>query len=410
MKITFLSEDFPPLAFGGAGISTYELALAMSNDGHEVSIITTCRNQSEAGKFNYDNLTIYRFVTNYNARFRAYISLYNRSVIKEVEKVLKELRPDVVHANNIHYYLSYHSLKIAKKYAKTVILTARDTMLFSYGKLETSVYLKSMDPRLSWLDNIKQSHKRWNPLRNIIIRMYLKYVDKVIAISEALQIALEKNGINNVSVIYNGINIDEWKERGVKERESFRKKYNLEGKKIILFSGRLSYGKGGEKAIQALAIISKDIPNVVLLVAGSKDWYAEEMMRLAKKLNVGKQVIFTGWLDREKIKDAYGVCDVVLFPSIYLEAFGRVNIESMASKKPVVGTCFGGTPEIIADGVTGYVVNPLHPEKLAEKLLDLLKNEDKARSMGMAGYERVSSKFNLDDKVREYITLYESLV
>jgi len=409
MKILFLQDDFPPQSFGGAGISTYELAVGMKNAGHKVFVITTCRDKKDAGEEDYEGLKVFKIASNYSGRWRSYLGLYNRPAVRQVEELLKRIKPNVVHANNIHFYLSYHCLKIAKKYARAVVFTARDAMAFNYGKLETKQYLENFDYRTTWLDHVKQAKKRWNPFRNFFIIRYLKYVDKIFAISKSLKEALTQNSIKNVEVIYNGIDVDEWNADTV-TINSFRVKYGLLNKKVLLFGGRLSEAKGGFKALEALAIIVKEMPDTVLLVAGSIDEYARAMKERAKKLNVEKNLIFTGWIEREEIKIAYAVSDIALMPSIYFDAFGRVNIEAMVSRKPVVGTCYGGTPEIVVDGITGYIINPLYPEEIAEKVLDLLGNPEKAKKFGEAGYKRVKAKFNLKEKVREYIVVYEALL
>ncbi len=409
MNIVFLSDDFPPISFGGAGISTYELALGMHKAGHEVSVITTCRTESEAGELNYNGLRVFRIANAYNARWRAYRSLYNRPVVRQVETILKDLHPDVVHANNVHFYLSYHCLKIAKKYAKAVIFTARDVMTFNFGKLETKKYLENFDTRTTWLNHIAQAKKQWNPLRNICVKHYLAYADKLFAISKALQIAMIQNGIKNVEVIYNGLPSNDW-DIDAELVKVFQAKYALQHKKILFFSGRLSASKGGAKVIESLVQICSEVSDTVLLIAGSIDDYAERMKVYATELGVEKHLVFTGWIDREEIKTAYTASDIVLMPSICFDAFGRVNIEAMASQKPVVGTCYGGTPEVVLDNVTGYIVNPLHPEDMAEKVIDLLKNPTKAKQFGEAGYERVKKVFNLEDKINEYIIAYKSVM
>jgi len=402
MKILFLQDDFPPQSFGGAGISTYELARGMKNAGHAIFVITTCRKKSEAGEFDYQGMKVFRIANDYPDKWRAYMSLYNRPVIRQVEELLKRVKPDVVHANNIHFYLSYHCLKLAKRYARVVVFTARDTMTFNFGKLETKRYLENFDCHTTWFDHLQQARKRWNPFRNFFIRRYLKYADKKIAISKALQNALAQNGINNVDVIYNGINADDWRvDQDIVN--SFRERYDLLNKKVLFFNGRLSASKGGAKTVEALAGIIKEAPNTALLVAGNVDEYARAMKKQAQSLGVEEHLIFTGWIERDEIKVAYFISDVVLMPSIYFDAFGRVNIEAMASRKPVVGTCYGGTPEIVIDGVTGYIVNPLRPEEIAEKVLDLLKNPEKAKKFGQAGYERVKKEFSLEKSVKEYL-------
>lgn len=408
MKIVFLQDDFPPQSFGGAGISTYELAIGMKEAGHEIFVITTCRKKSEAGEKNYHGLRVFKIASDYPERWRAYVSLYNRPVVRQVEERLKKIRPDVVHVNNIHSHLSYHCLKVAKKHVKVVVFTARDVMTFNFAKLETRRYLENFDYRTTWLDHLTQARKRWNPFRNFFIRRYLGYADRIFAISKSLQEALLQNGIKGVEVIYNGIDVREW-EVNPADVAHFRVEHGLLGKKVLLFGGRLSEAKGGVKVLEALAGIAKEMPDVVLLVAGSVDGYAQVMKEYAEKLSVGKHLVFTGWIEREEIKIAYSVSDVVLMPSICFDAFGRVNIEAMVSRKPVVSTCYGGSPEIVVDGVTGYVVNPLYAKEIALKTIDLLKDPKKAKKFGKAGYERAKTNFSLNDVVEKYIAVYKTL-
>jgi len=404
MKIVFLHDGFPPQNFGGSVISTHEIAMGMKNAGHEVFVITTCRKEDEAGEVNYNGLKIFTIASNYRARWRAYVGLYNAPVIRKLEEILKSVKPDIVHANNIHHYLSYHSLKIAKKYAK-VVITFRDAMSFSFGKLQTKRYLESFDAHTTWLDHLKQAKKRWNPFRELIIKYYLGYVDKKFAVSKALKKALEQNGIKNVEVIHSGALVDSWR---VDEGEvaRLRQQYNLENKKVVLFGGRLSEAKGGFKALEALALIVKELPDTILLVMAKIDKNTETVKERANELGVGEHLVFTGWIEREKTKLIYCLAEIVLVPSICFDAFPRIVLEASASGKPVVGTCYGGAPEVIVDGVTGYVVNPFDVKIMAEKILDLLRNPEKAKAFGQAGSENVRTKFNLEDMVRKYATAY----
>ena len=406
MKIVFLQDDFPPDSFGGAGISTYDLAVAMEQKGHEVFVITTCRSKGDAGKFESDGLTVFKITVNYSHRLRSYKSLYNRQAIFQLEELLQKIRPDIVHINNIHSYLSYYSVKLSKRYAGKVVFTARDTMSVTYGKLCTKRYLEDLNDKVYWYDNLKQAKKGWNPLRNMIIRSCLRSADERVAISKTLRHALVQNGIDNVKVVHNGIDPSGWStDNG--QLAAFIARYDLQGKKVLLFSGRLSGQKGGEQAIRALQKISVQLPNTILLVAGIVDEYAKIMQKLAGNLGVDGSVVFTGWLERKDIKLAYQAADIVLMPSLYLDAFGRVNIEAMAAKKPVIGTKYGGTKEIVEDGQTGYIVDPRDSEEIAVKAVELLENEGKAREFGENGYRRVLSHFNLADKAEEYITLYK---
>ena len=75
----------------------------------------------------------------------------------------------------------------------------------------------------------------------------------------------------------------------------------------------------------------------------------------------------------------------------------------MICKKPVVGTCFGGTAEIIIDKKTGYIVNPLDSQTMADRIIDLFKNPDRAKEFGLSGYERARQEFSLEKQTKKYL-------
>ena len=350
MRILFLTDDFPPQTFGGAGFSTFYLASGLQKAGHQVFIATTCRNKSEEGRADWRGLNVFRIFADYHERWQAYFSLYNPQTVKNVEKIIREINPDIVHAHNIHYYLSYHCLKIAKKLKKPVFFTARDTMLFHYGKLAAKKYLERFIARTSWLDHLKQAKKRYNPLRNFFIKRYLNYADRIFAVSRVLSEALNQNGIKNTEVSYTGIDAADW-QISPEFIAEFKKKHNLYDKKVIFFGGRISDSKGLEQIEQAMAMVKEKIPEAVLLIAGAKG---------------------IGWLVDDELKAAYHSSDAVAVPSVYFDPFPRSNLEAMACHKPVVGTCYGGTPEIVQDGITGFIVNPFNTGSMAEKLIYFL--------------------------------------
>lgn len=403
MRIIYLIDDFPPDKTTSSGILTLNLAKMMAKSGHKVFIITTVQYIELAGETQYQGIKVHKIYTKYNNRWRWYLSLYNPQVVGKVKEIIKNVNPDICHFQHIHTYISYYCFKIAKKNSKAVFLTSHDVMLFSYAKLlpkNGNCFYK-----LSVFEMIKQVKKRYNPFRNMIIRHYLKYIDKIFSVSNAVEKILKINGIKNVVTIYNGINVSDFI-LDQKSLDNFNNKYKLSGRKVILFGGRLSGAKGGEAILKALLIIIKRVPNVILLIAGNKDEYAETMIKIAKEYNVHNHIIFTGWLNRNDITVAYYAADVVVVPSLYLDPFPTINLEAMATKTPLVSTCFGGSSEIVLDNKTGYIVNPYKDDLLAEKIIDLLENEKKAIEFGLAGYIRLKENFSLDVQFRNNINWY----
>ena len=405
MRILYLNDDWPPAAMGGAAIVAFNLAREVARRGHEVGVITTVRNRNEERILEEEKMKVYRICTAYNWRWRAWRSLYNPQTVGKVRKIIREFKPEVVHAHNVHLYLSYYCLKIAKKSGAKVYLTAHDVMSFSYEKLKTKKFLEEGDCKLNWFDRLKQARKRFNPFREIIIRHYLGYVDKIIAVSRALKEALKQNGIGNVKVIYNGIDVREW-ETEEEEVNRLKRVNNLEGKRIVLFGGRLSEAKGGGNIILAMDKVIKKIPKAVLVVLGERNQYALEMDALIKNMNIGDNIIFTGWLSGSSLKAIYYISDIVCTPSLYLDPFPTVNLEAMACARPVVGTCFGGTKELVENGKSGYIVDPRDINNMADKIVNLLEDRKKAESFGFYGRERVKKRFNLNNNLDFMLNIF----
>jgi len=398
MKIVFLSDDFPPENYGGAGVVAHDLAKGLKDLGHDVHIITSTQDRDGESEHTQEGLKIYKIYSKYHPRWRAYRSVYNRQTVGKIRMIMLGLKPDLVHVHNIHTHLSYHALRISKRIAPRVILTAHDAMLYSYGKV-------CDERRADWMEQLVENRFRYNPIRNILIKFYLRYVDRVVAVSDSLARALINNGIKNVTTIHNGISVKDWA-ASKDSVDLFKREHKLAGKKTILTIGRLNGAKGAGKIVEALALVVEDVPGAVLIVAGREDGYFQTMLELAKINHIEEHLICTGWLTREDTVIVYNAVDVVVTPSIYLDPFVLINLEAMAAKKPVVGTCFGGTPEIVADNETGYIVNPNDVAELAAKIIWLLNNESVAVEMGARGYLRASDIFTIKRQIEEYLIAY----
>ena len=91
---------------------------------------------------------------------------------------------------------------------------------------------------------------------------------------------------------------------------------------------------------------------------------------------------------------------------VKLDTFGMVNLEAMEHGKPVVATLFGGSPEVVADGVTGFVANPFDTATFAERIARLLRDPALAARMGAAGRERALERFRIERLTREFLEEY----
>ncbi len=410
MRIIILSDLFPPRHTGGADIIAYRSAKALQEAGHEVMVISTCQGLKEAGWRQVDGLRVLFLYDNRDLRLSHRLGLRPRKILAALEKYLKILNPDVVQAHVIHVYFSYAVLKLCKKYCPKVFLTAHDVNIFHQGKFFSYIDKKnlsrpkSFNYKLTLEEKIRQWKNTFNPFRNLIIKHYLRSANKIFAVSEALKDALRQNGIDNVAVIYNGI------EAGhvvINSRQLIREKFNIgEEVKIIFMANRFSGLKGGNLILAYIEEIKKSFDNFIVVVASKKSGYIDNILKQAETKNISRHLFFTGWLDRPDLDLLYSGCDICLVPSICFDSFPNNNLEAMAFKKPVVGTCFGGTPEAVVDHETGYIINPFNIKETAGKIIDLLSDENKSKKFGEAGYQRVKNNFSLTKQLAETLRHY----
>lgn len=407
MRILLLNDDYPPAGRSSVGNVAANLAHGYRARGHTVSVITTHRTEEDRtirheGEF-------WSLTTSYRPALRHYHCLFSPRVSRMLRRIMAEIRPDVVHAHNLHAYLTYDALYIARTHTSKVFLTLHDVMSFSYARLATARYLASegRSVRTTPLDHIHQAGLQWNPVRNFWIRRAIrKNVHGCVAVSESLARALRAHGLPVAQVIHHGIDVSQWK-AAPEDVDAFRGRHGLQNRKVLLFGGRISVDKGIVPLLCAVDKIRRELPSVALLVVGERERFAGMIAAGGAPADLLRNVVMTGWLPPGEMRCAYAAADAVTTPSLCLDTFNLMNLEAMAMEKPVVGTVFGGTPEIILDGVTGFVRNPLDLPAYTDALLTILQNEPLARTMGKAGRERAVEHFTLDKQVEEYLALFQ---
>ena len=120
-----------------------------------------------------------------------------------------------------------------------------------------------------------------------------------------------------------------------------------------------------------------------------------------------KDIRSAGWLVGDQLRAAFHLADVVVVPSVCLDTFPTVNLEAMAAGKPVIATCYGGSSEIVLDGVTGFIVNPLDTSTFADRLGRLLGDAALRAEMGRQAQARIRGSFALDMYVDKMLRIYE---
>ncbi len=258
-------------------------------------------------------------------------------------------------------------------------------------------------------DIIRQKNllKLYRPfLNNIINRAdaIIAPTPKHFSSSTQLKVAKDKSRFH---VVPFGLNLAQFNETPVllKRAQELR---SVEGKAPIIFSfGRHIYYKGFEYLIQAM----KEVKDAVLWLGGVGP-LTPKYRELAQSLNISERIKFLGKIPPEDLAAYYHAADVFCLSSVdQSEAFGLVQVEAMACKKPVVCCELdNGVTYVNRHGETGLVVRPRDPESLAGALNKLVADEKLRATLGEAAYRWVHSEFTLEKMGRETIQLYRQLL
>jgi glycosyltransferase involved in cell wall biosynthesis len=208
------------------------------------------------------------------------------------------------------------------------------------------------------------------------------------------KVVLIHNGVNPLPfVAASGKSIEVRDELGI----------NHQAKVIITVANLIPY-KGHADLLEALSEVMNQVPEAICLFVGEDRGIQKELERQALTLGVRDRVIFMGL--RNDIPNLMAASDVSVLPS-YEEGFSNVILESMAAGLSVVTTRVGGNPDVVVDGVTGWLVPSQSPKELAIKIVDLLNNPKKARKWGEMGRKRVTEIFPIEKMVGGYSSLYQ---
>lgn len=216
-----------------------------------------------------------------------------------------------------------------------------------------------------------------------------------IAVSGAVKEFLIDSGISRdgkIKIIYNGI------EPARHSADIFRHEEILIGT-----VGTLNHNKGIQFLIRALPLIRKEFPTARLEIIGDGP-YKKNLVQEVKKCKLGSAVKFVGFVaDVERYLSKF---DCYVQPSLS-ESFGLAIVQAMSLGLPVVATHTGGIPEIITQGITGFLIPPKKPRIIAESVIEILRDKEKARKMGQTARKEVQIKFNLKDMMSEIEKVYE---
>ncbi|MEN3329560.1 MAG: L-malate glycosyltransferase [Acidobacteriota bacterium] len=336
------------------------------------------------------------FLTEPSADVLEYLSLPNVTIeiledswrpslpaTKKLIGILRKYRPEILHLHFVGF-LNLFSWAGRLVSAKRIFFTDQASRPENYVATRAAFWKRILGRLINW------------PLT------------KVIGVSDynrRCMTTLDLLPADRFECIYNSVDISRV-DRSAERAASFRQTHAIpSSRKLITQVSWLIPEKGIPDLLQATALVVAKDKDVQLALVGDGA-HRDEYQQLATKLGLSDHVTWAGLIQDPFAEGVYDAADIVCQVSRWQEAFGWVLAEAMASRKPVIGTTVGGIPEIIQDGKSGFLIDPGSPERLAEKLIQLLGDENLRRQMGEAGCEIVKQKFELQKNVARLLELY----
>lgn len=365
---------------GGVGEVAYHLSLKIAQLGHEVYVFTTSADSKDYIE-RHGKITVCRYRKNFKiADTGISFKLLNGALKYDL---------DVVHLHLGSPPATIAALKYIKKKKTPFVVTHHLDPEWNYG----------------------------NIIRKILVFIYAKfYVKKALSISCAVivlsmyfQTASKFLGDceTKIEIIPNGINLDDFNVAYTKIEAREILDIPLD-EKIILFVGSLTERKAPHVLLQSMPIILNDVPNAKLILVGSYTDYAKVLEKMAKHFNIVPKVEFTGFVnDATKILH-YKSADVFVLPS-FSESFGIVLLEAFACGLPSVVSDLEVFRAIIEENYNGFFTETGSETDLAEKIINLLKNDDLRNDMSSNAQNKVKD-YSWDAIARKTECVYRRLL
>ena len=363
--------------YGGSGVVATELGKALASEGFEVHFISYAIPQ-RLNSF-VENIYFHEVEISSYPLFEH--QMYGLSLTGKMLEVIEFEKIDLMH---VHYAIPHAT----SAYLAKQILRKNNSDIKIITTLHgTDITLVGLEP--SFLPLVKFS---------------IEESDGVTAVSRFLK---EKTLTNyhiekDIKVIHNFIDTNVYKPQ---DCDGFREKMAPNGEKILVHTSNFRVVKRVTDTIRILEKVKKELPVKLLLVGDGPD--RSECERLARELNLQKEVIFLG--KQDALAQILSSSDIFLMPS-QSESFGLSALEAMACGLPVVSSSVGGLPELIIHNETGYIAEIGDIERMSRYTIELLTNQKKYSVFSKNSRNRAVNNFEKKLIVPQYVDYYKKIL
>lgn len=400
MRVDLMTREYPPFVYGGAGVHVDELAKVLRE---HVDLRVQAFDGPREGQSDVIGYTGLPQLEDANAALQTFGI--------DLEMAAGASGCDIVHSHT--WYTNLAGFLAQKLFSVPLVVSAH-----------------SLEPLRPWkAEQLGGGYA----LSSFAEKTAYESADAVIAVSNGMRDDIlrcyPRIDPGKVHVIHNGIDLDEWRKPSVADMPEVERVVRRLGidpeKPTVVFVGRITRQKGLPYFLRACKLLPPEAQ--IVLCAGAPDTpeIAQETESLIAELSKERSSVIhiSQMLPHEEIVAVLSVSNVFVTPSVY-EPLGIVNLEAMAMGLPVVGTRTGGIPDVIEDGITGYLVpieqvddgtgSPIDPrafeKAMSERITKLIEDPALACEMGKAGRRRVEEHFSWKKIGDQTLELYRTLV
>lgn len=383
MHVGIFTETFLPQV-NGAVVSICNINKELIKRGHKVTVFSV-----GDGHEKIDGYEVYRF---HGWEVKGYPEYKYMAPRHYAWKIMKDKDVDIIHSRTA-FPMGVVAKRLAQRTGKSIIGTF-DTPITDYVH-----YVKpigSVQPTKYILEGIA---RKW-------MKKYYGWCDIVTAPSETTKQKLLSWGFkDNIEVVSNGIDTKKFNPKNYDKK--LKGKLCPNGGKLILHVGRITKEKKVSELLKISKILGdKKMKFKMLIVGGGPE--LENIKMKTKSLGLEKKIVFPGYISQKDLPKYYASADVFLTAST-VETQGLVLLEALASGLPVVGAAAEAIPELIKDGKNGFLFEPDKPEKAAEFVENLLRDENLRKNLSKNTVKYVK-RHSIESVCTEWERIYKKVV